>query len=104
MEIDVTEILKKDLSGTFGSVHTHGVNAGTETFENAKNIAASNPVLKPDEREAFMNYAIASGFGEHSLSDVEIDALFIQWVQAEIQDGSSNIFKHNRRTYFYVGC
>lgn len=89
MEIDVTSLVRGDTWGFTGSVTTHGPNAGPNTWANAKREAADTPLLKTDdELDAMRQWMKETGAWDKAerdaMSDVELNALFIQLVSGDI--------------------
>lgn len=94
MEIDVTKLVTEgDMFDFSASIAERGMNAGAETWRNAKGEARERPILTADQLDEFRDHV--RGFG--AWDDVEIDswditqcnALFIQMVAGDVREAQS---------------
>jgi hypothetical protein len=92
MEIDITSFITETDTWAFsGSVATHGVNAGPNTGNAAKNQALREPLLNTEaELDALLNWARETGAWDDeeraSWSKEEINALFIQLIAGDMRE------------------
>lgn len=92
VEIDITEFFESADAFEFSaSVAERGKNAGTETWQNAKDEGARAPLLKtPEEIDALRAYVKDFGAWEPediaAWSPVECNALFIQLVSGDMRE------------------
>lgn len=92
MEIDITHFFKEaDAFDFSASIAERGVNAGKETWANAKEEGENSPLLTTsDQIDALRSYV--KDFGAWSpeeiaaWSDVECNALFIQLVSGDMRE------------------
>lgn len=93
MEVDITGFFRTENPNDFsGSIATHGADARKATWNAALGLAAERPPLETAEQlDAMRQWAKESGGWEDeeiaAWSDVEVNALFIQLVSVEIQEG-----------------
>lgn len=131
MEINITkfynEACPKDYSASVAEI---GQNAGASTWNAAKEDAPDYNMLDtPEKLEAMRQFALSSGGWDAeevaAWSDLELNALFIQWVSGDIREClewdcediwanyqemseagkvPSNLFKgDDGQIYFYLG-
>jgi hypothetical protein len=90
MEINITSLLETDLLQFSHSAHEGGENAGRNTWANAKEEAATAPLLQtPEQLQALRDYV--RGFGAwdkeeiDGWDEVECNALFLQFVSGDVR-------------------
>lgn len=91
MEIDITTLAtENDMFEFSASVAERGQNAGPETWANAKDEAASSPILSEDQLPEFRDYMRGFGAWESEEIDAwdatECNALFIQFVAGDLRE------------------
>lgn len=92
MEINITRFFVDDDHAEYsGSIMERGLNAGPETWANAKERASREPhLLNTDaERAQWRQDLIAMGFseGEETTTDpLELEALLIQYIAGDIRE------------------
>ena len=91
LEVIVTRLINEvDPSEISGSIAERGNNAGPETWANAMEATADEPLLKPDERNAARKFF--RGFGawtEQEIaawSDNELDAIVLQYAAGDLRE------------------
>jgi len=92
MEINITKFFNTAAVREFsGSIAERGENAGKETWANACEEAADEPLLTtPEQLQAMRDHV--KGFGSWSdeeiagWTDVEVNALFIQMIAGDIRE------------------
>lgn len=115
MEIEVTKIIE-DMPNVYGSIATHGNNAGEITYNNAKIYCESEFALRADQRKAVKDHIQEFGAWPKSeidsWTDNELDALFVQLVIAEYEESkpefntgrifiAEKIWKDSPDKYYY---
>lgn len=128
MEIDITHMIDDSdrMHMLSGSVCELGNNAGEITWNNSKDYAAKNILLKtPKEIEQAKKWFREFGAWEQSeitaWDDNEVNALLVQYIAGDIREmisfetyedyqaeseagtASGRIFKSGNKFYFYVG-
>jgi len=88
MEINVHELVEKsaDLWPCYGSVATHGFNAGVETWEIAKATAGGYSFVTEENRGAVIEYFEGIGLSCVQYCTTELNALVIQEVCAQLSE------------------
>ncbi len=94
MEIDITTLAtENDMFEFSASVAERGQNAGPETWANAKDEAASRPILTEDQLPEFRDYMRGFGGWEDEEIDAwdatECNALFIQFVAGDLREAQA---------------
>lgn len=90
MEINITSLLNEDLFQFSHSAHEGGQDAGRNTWNAAKDEAATVPLLQtPEQLQALRDYV--RGFGAwdkeeiDGWDEVECNALFLQFVSGDVR-------------------
>jgi hypothetical protein len=91
MEINITKFFKSaHMPDYFASVAERGENAGPETWANANSATAYHMLDTPDKVAQMRRWARSSGGwndkGAAALTDVEVNALFVQLVASDIRE------------------
>lgn len=94
MEIDVTALATEaEMFDFSASQAERGINAGPETWANAKAEAAARPILSDDQLPEFRDYMRGFGAWEDAEIDAwdstECNALFVQLVAGDIREAES---------------
>jgi hypothetical protein len=96
MEINITKFFNEENADHYyGSVATHGANAGKETYEAACFAARKYSLIDTPEQEAAFKAHI-KGFGAWSDEEIaewdndELTGLFIQLICAAMKEGGLN--------------
>jgi len=94
MEIEITQLLEKDMFTFSHSRAEGGENAGPETWNAAMN--GPRPLLKtPEEFEAFRDFVKDSGgWSEEEIAawnENELQALFLQWIAGDTREAPAII-------------
>ena len=94
MEIDITALITEgDMFEFSASQAERGMNAGPETWQNAKDEASERPILTADQLDEFRDYMRGFGAWEDEEIDAwditECNALFIQSVAGDIREAES---------------
>lgn len=105
MEINITKFFKEENTDSYyGSVATHGPNAGKETYEAACFAARKYSLLDtPEQEEAFKKYI--KEFGAWTDEEIaewdndELTGLFIQIICAEMKEGDLNTTEPDWEAY-----
>lgn len=90
MEINITSLLEEDLFQFSHSAYEGGENAGRNTWNAAKEAAATAPILRSEEElEAMRGWAKSSGGWTREEIDAwdaeELNALFLQLVSGDVR-------------------
>jgi hypothetical protein len=94
MEIDITTLTTEaDMFEFSASMAERGMNAGPETWANAKAEAEARPILSDDQLPEFRDYM--RGFGAWDADEInawdatECNALFVQFVAGDLREAES---------------
>ena len=90
MELNVTAILNHDLWPCYGSVATHGTNAGASTWAAAKKTSNDAMIVSDENRDGlrchFESYGAWDSEEIAAWTDLELNALIIQDVCSALSD------------------
>jgi len=90
MEIKITSLLSQDLWPCYGSIATHGNNAGQTTWNAAKEEAENHSFVTDDTRGAIQNHFVSYGAWEteeiQAWDDQELTALLIQDIASNLSN------------------
>jgi hypothetical protein len=91
MEINITSLLETDLFAFSHSAHEGGENAGRNTWNAAKDEAATAPLLQtPEQLDAMRGWAKRSGgWNKEEIAawdDCELNALFLQLIAGDVRE------------------
>jgi hypothetical protein len=92
LELDITHMIEDSdrMYYLSGSRMEHGDNAGQITWDNSKDYAEEHPLLKDDQietaRDYFKEYGAWSDEERSQWSPIEVQALVIQSVAADIRE------------------
>ncbi len=106
MELNITKFFNEESASTYyGSVATHGADAGKETYEAACFAARKYSLLDtPEQEESFKKHI--KGFGAWTDEEVaewdndELTGLFIQLICAEMIEGGLNVLEPDWEFYY----
>ena len=110
MELNITQFIENEYMENYSaSIAELGENAGQITWNNAKEYAENNPMLKTDEEIAeFKQYVVGFGAWDddeiEAWNDIETNALLVQMIAGDHRNDSDSIYiEDNGQYWFYIG-